>query len=67
MRQDLIDSNKELIFEVTAEIAVAFGENKSNYVVGKSKVKKTDVVAVREKEKVKSIHNKNTVTFLPII
>lgn len=52
MRQDLIDSNKELVFEIVAEIAVAFGENKSNYVVGKSKIKKTDAVAVREKEKI---------------
>lgn len=50
MRQDLIDANKDLILEVIAEIAVAFGENKSRYIGSKSKIKKTDAVAIREKE-----------------
>ena len=50
MRQDLIEANKDLILEVIAEIAVAFGENKSRYIGSKSKVKKTDAVAIREKE-----------------
>lgn len=52
MKQELIVENKEYIEEIIAIITMTFSENPSMYVVGQQTVRKVDVVAVKQKERV---------------